>query len=343
MKRPLMLFALLCGRLIADPADDLIQDIQAKFHSHAHAKEFDPILAKLGQLEVDNAVSAVPDRAGYPSAKDPKLGLKIWVAKSFVTAWQMYVFYTETNNEQGQREALGMLSQASMMNGFQIVPRTEILAITSRINAPNANQPAKLDSAVLAKYTDRLANALDSAATPQDLDSFIQDVAKAKQDAGYNSPIASLDTFLKKYQDYLGALQGSRFSEARQDLQMILNDSFAEAYYPRSKLIEKYNELPLETSYGRPTVVASYLPAKPATPAQASFEGKDKSIPAAIREICTRFQLGLTYPDTLQGNVTYHLSGVTASEALKTVLAGTNHTFTITNGMVQVTPIPATN
>lgn len=222
---------------IAEELDAINAETVSKFNAHAPAADFDPLLTRIGKLQLISA------RGGM--GQDPD-ALRAYGLQQFISGWQDYLLQKEKAPEAANSSLQQLVTLAAM---FPIVPRTSLMALMVKPEDLQAARQKKGDD-LMAALTAKVVTTIDAARKPSDLDDLFAELSQAannRNDYGNsNGKIQNLKYFVQNWQDYLSAVATGRTSDARNDLHGLENPNYDASFYPRSKLLAALDALPPE-------------------------------------------------------------------------------------------------
>jgi hypothetical protein len=215
----------------------LVTDLVAKFNARAPAKDFDELIKRASDL-MGGGQNAYRDPAGSETLQE---------VSQFAAEWQDYLIQSQLGRPQPAAEAMRQLVQLSVR--FTAIPRSTLVGIQ---NTPVADSGAGGDEQERAKFDQivvRVVAAIDAAKVPADLDPILGEIGPARLNFGQNPQayaaaqrFENVKTFVRKWQDYLNAVQQGKAPEAHRLLTELASPNYDASFYPRSRILARMSE-----------------------------------------------------------------------------------------------------
>jgi hypothetical protein len=209
----------------------IVKDLIDKFNVHAPAKDFDDLLARLSDVAAKNA-------SPFGNNRDMVGPQRIDDIRAFLAGWQEYLVASSQGNLQQAASALNQLIQLS--SRFTAIPRSKLLDLQimpgTKTEASIAMEAA--ESAKAKKFAEKFIAEIDAAKVPSDLDSVLAEDGPSNRNGAQAFQGYSTKAFVRKWQDYLAAVQAGNGFEAHRILQELAGNSDS-TIYPRSKILER--------------------------------------------------------------------------------------------------------
>jgi hypothetical protein len=218
----------------ADELDAISADIAVKFNAMAPAAAFDPLLARIGKLQL----------ASIRGMSQDPMAVRAYGLQQFIAGWQDYLLQKDKAPESANNSLQQLVALSATIT---VIPRTTLLGMAIK---PEDMQAARLKKAndFMTALTDKVVATIDAAKSPSDLDPLFAEISQAannRNDYGSNNNrVQNLKYFVQNWQDYLAAIKDGRITDARTDLHGLENPNYDASFYPRSKILAAINSLP---------------------------------------------------------------------------------------------------
>ncbi len=212
----------------------IVKDLTDKFNAHAPAPDYDELLKRISDLATASAsVYGGRETIGSQRIED---------ARAFAAGWQEYLVASAQENPQQAAAQLGQLIQ--LTSHFTAIPRSTLLSLQV---APGAATPASIakekdEKEKTQQFAVKFVAQIDAAKVPADLDSVLAEEGPTNRYGAQSFQGFSTKAFVRKWQDYLAAVQAGKVLEAQKVLQELSANSDS-TFYPRSKILARMASL----------------------------------------------------------------------------------------------------
>jgi hypothetical protein len=208
--------------------DAVVKELTEKFNAHAAVADYDALFKRISQLQASSSP--------YGVARDMAAAQRVEDVRTFAAAWQNYLVQTQKGDTQQAANELNQLIQLSAR--FTAIPRSALLALQV---APGTTSDAALarqkeEKAKADQFAAKIAAEIDAAKVPADLDATMAEVGSASAGMFPGGQSYAMKAFLKRWQDYLAAVQAGHVLEYQKILQELASNS-DQTVYPRSKIL----------------------------------------------------------------------------------------------------------
>jgi hypothetical protein len=214
--------------------NSITKDLVDKFNSHAPARDYDELLKHISDVA---AAAASP----YNNMRTTAGAQKIEDTRTFVAQWQEYLIVSAQGNPQQTASILSQLIQ--LTTHFTVIPRSTLLNLEVT--------PGTLSEAAIAKeaaekekkeqFGKKFIAEIDAAKVPSDLDAVLAEDGPSNRFGAQAFQGYPTKVFVRRWQDYLAAMQAGKVLEAHKILQELAANSDS-TFYPRSKILARMSE-----------------------------------------------------------------------------------------------------
>ena len=218
-----------------DEVNSIVKDLTDRFNAHAKAQDYDELLRRISNLTSATAMSSA-----YGNPHQIAWGQHIEDVRTFVSGWQEYLVASAQGNTQQAASQLGQLIQ--LTSRFTAIPRSTLLNLQVPLVTPDPEAIQAEQNARNEKFAAKFVAEIDAAKVPSDLDAALSQDGPTNRYGAQAFQGYSTKEFVRKWQDYLAAVQAGNDLEAQKILKGLAANSDS-TYYPRSRILARLSAL----------------------------------------------------------------------------------------------------